>query len=988
MTRALTPYEQTMMRSDGQAIRVRGLFVPQPTVFACQLSGSPLGYTDDGAVNYLPYTTPTSGSYGNIVSGMTVYVGSGSGASDLGSCRARSADSKRIKVARNTDIPFYPGCYLTVVDDFSFWERLPTLLLSSINMDDDVAYVDQNYNFDPVPVFGPDRAVPTSGPIAISGSGSYCYDSTITAYSWACTSGIISGSGASIVFSPAHGYNRLTLTVTAANGKSFTGHRTIMGYQDSDLIPLNINSMSGDASNGGWTAEIELWDNAALPQTKDRMKLFLIADDFYSGSPMSFGQIPEQEKVLMVGWIDGESIKYQSDRSSVVFQLQGAQYWMGQIPGPSGFLEASETNPTVWTSIKSMDIGRFCWHFFHWRSTVDSIVDVNETDNFRIVGEASFSIDSIMGQMSDTVQSRMMMELKCNRYSQVFLEQDPNLELDRSGTVLVETLTNDDFGEEIDITRVTVTPYAMVEIMAAVGYGDAASMVMARAPGSLVYKHYGTSKTSDKNIVTDQSDVNMLTGMWLAKLNNMYPEIDIKLAQNNRMIDIAPCMFLGFNASGSQNARNVGVSIRVIPEHIDYTFDAEKGKVTMNLTCVGETSGSPGVKVDQPDDPIYNFADDGASGSTSYNLTPFTGLNLAFPNLLNRSTLYGGIDSSSGSVACPTSSPATGPYNTYIAGLYDTSMTGRIIAKMPCWVRTSLHSNPTKYSLKAVFTKLDGTSGTYSYTPDDAWYDIWACDAAGNHLFKATHDAVGGSPASGSPEVRTGSFDAGAQSAQVSYFEVVLTKDSFNPISAAITGTEVDGGSQPTLGTTTWGRTPTGVWIHDTGIICQEPQRTKLFWQISGSPSSLTGQWFTVQVLKSKACTYVSGINYGNNPIGQYEVGYNPDFYWAWRTTYAGWDDAHHADFSPQMIDDNLVGGTLVPQLNSGVIQDTLFLQPTYPARPDLLCITEDFGLHVDSEAPGSYTVTRTIDMIITFKPTYKLQILELDISNVCPEAS
>jgi hypothetical protein len=222
----------------------------------------------------------------------------------------------------------------------------------------------------------------------------------------------------------------------------------------------------------------------------------------------------------------------------------------------------------------------------------------------------------------------------------------------------------------------------------------------------------------------------------------------------------------------------------------------------------------------------------------------------------------------------------------------------------------------------------------------------------------------------------------------VSYFEVVLTKDSFNPISAAITGTEVDGGSQPTLGTTTWGRTPTGVWIHDTGIICQEPQRTKLFWQISGSPSSLTGQWFTVQVLKSKACTYVSGINYGNNPIGQYEVGYNPDFCWGQRTTYAGWDDAHHADFSPQMIDDNLVGGTLVPQLNSGVIQDTLFLQPTSPARPDLLCITEDFSLHVDSEAPGSYTVTRTIDMIITLKPTYKLQILELDISNVCPEAS
>jgi len=76
-------------------------------------------------------------------------------------------------------------------------------------------------------------------------------------------------SGASIVFSPAHGYNRLTLTVTAANGKSFTGHRTIMGYQELRPHSSEFNSMSGDASNGG-DGRDRTMDNAALPQTKDR----------------------------------------------------------------------------------------------------------------------------------------------------------------------------------------------------------------------------------------------------------------------------------------------------------------------------------------------------------------------------------------------------------------------------------------------------------------------------------------------------------------------------------------------------------------------------------------------------------------------------------------------------------------------------------------------------------------------------------------------
>jgi hypothetical protein len=926
---------------------------------------------------------------------MTLYVGSGSGASDLGMCRAKSWDGTGITIGRASDVQFTNGCWLTVVDDFGFWDRLPTLNLTSIQMDDNINYTDQHVNFDPVVIMGPDIAIPsTSGSIAVSGSASYCFDSSITGYSWSCTSGSISGSGANITYFPAYGWNRLNLTVTAANGKTFTGRRTVTMYNDSDLITgLNVNSMAGDASNGGWMAEVELWDGAALPTVRSRMKMFLIADDYYAGTHISMGQVPGQEQVLLLGWISGETIKYQSDRSSVTFQLQTSHYWIQNIPGPSGYLEAVPSGASVWTSINSLNIDRAAWHFFHWRSTVDAIIDVFPSNNTRLIGGMAFSIDSIWNQIFDTLSSRMSGEMKCNRYSQLFIEQDPNLELDRSSTVQVETLTNDDFGEEVDITVVSTSPYAMVEVAAAQGYDTAANLCMARAPGSLVYKRFGTSKTYDQNIVSDQADCNVLTGMLLAQLNNVYPEIDVKLAQNNRMVDIAPCMWLGFNTSGSQNARNLTLSIRMIANHIEYIFRPETGSVTTDLTCVAETSGSPGVMVTQPDSPIYNFSDTstGISGSSAYTLTPFTlaPMLTSIPSLLNRDTTVPGT-STSGSVACPLTSPQTGPYNTYLSGTFLSSSRARILVQLPSFVRTASHLNPTTWSLTGNFSQLNA-SGSYVPVSSYNWFTVYACDANMNRIVTGTGNSFAGS--SGSASTITGNLIAsGSTAVYARYFEIVINPDSFTPTN--VTSAWGGAGGQASLGTLTWGLTPTGLWIHNAGAAGSPgsfgfPNVARIRFRISASPANYQNQWFTASCIESSHMTYISGINYGGEfALQDNEVGYDANYHiTSDEITELGWDDGHHARIA-NLPPRNIVNGNYNPVSSSPAsFQNTPFYQINYPSGSgaDLLdlCVMNKGG-GVAANAYYVYTID-SLDMLITFMATYQMVIQSFTISNVCP---
>src|SRR3990167_8485982 len=187
--------------------------------------------------------TLTGGVPAEVISGMTVYIGTSAGAKDLGRLRVKAATSTTVTVAANS-VTWVDGWFLTIVRYFEPWGVFSNITLDAENVpsffkDTDIVYTDQNQLMDPVVCMGPNHAVllaPTvSGSFAqvyYSSSGSYdpTPGGTVTGSGWHFEGSAPTGS-----FEPDPGYVTYTgcghyvtsLTLTTANGKSFTGRRHI-----------------------------------------------------------------------------------------------------------------------------------------------------------------------------------------------------------------------------------------------------------------------------------------------------------------------------------------------------------------------------------------------------------------------------------------------------------------------------------------------------------------------------------------------------------------------------------------------------------------------------------------------------------------------------------------------------------------------------------------------------------------------------------------
>jgi len=845
MTRALTAAELVTIRSDQQYSKVRALFIPQPEVFHALVNGAP---ATNEAVTHVHFDTVTIGAFGKIIAGMTMFVyASGSSAGNYaGMVRVRSATASTVTFGRCSDIQWTDNMHLSVVDDFDYWSKLPLMPdETTVYMDDDVAYTNQNVVMKPVVIMGPDLAIPvTSGSVQLSGSASYTLDSaTITTYAWTVDisgSTVMTSGCASPVFTfTTPGLYRAGLTVTSSGSVASVGHRTLYIYNETTHAPkdqVNLLSMSANTQDGGWTAQLEFFDAAGLTNIADRGKVILIAEDYYSGSAASIGPVAGQEQVLMVGRIDGDSIEYDREISSVKFTLQGARYWIDKISGPStglatvsGEIDAG-TDTNTWMFFNLLTIDKVLHHFFLWRSTVAEIMDVYKSTNTLTIGGITAGLGSIWSQVNSTVTSRMLMRLGIDRYNRLYPIEDPNLitAAARNSLPVVQDLTGDDFTEKVQLKRVVTTPVAMLDVAALIGTRTD-TIAMSRAPGELVYKHHGEIKTYDRCVVDSQETANVLSGMLIAKLNSEYPEISVTLAENNRMFDIAPAMYATMTLTAAQNTRGVSFTAkRLLVKRIDYRIDPAKGYFTSEMTFEEETTGPPGVTVILPQEPIYPFPPQPPIPPDLPPIEPFPPLPPLPPYIPIPPVIISGS-------SCDTTEPANGPYNVFVQqGEYFTTDGIRGPSPFRCKLRSGTHDNKTTYELSGLFQKFNGTTGLYEYTADDAWYNVYGINSSGSRIATFTHDAVSGSGASGSgasgSSIRTGYYN-GAASVDIEYITVGLTAETpFRPLdvirsvgsfngSAGQRGELFQADPPEDQGTLSWGYTDQGIWIKHTNVI-------------------------------------------------------------------------------------------------------------------------------------------------------------------------
>ena len=168
---ALDAAELEHLRTFQQRSRIYLAISPHPTnsiEYVMRVNGVPASFDSVFEIDYDRDGLPAgdAAAFANCLRDMSVWIGTTSGARDVGVVRLRgfsggsNETAGTMLVGEMSEIEFSDNDYLTVMDDYRLWPRHIYIDGAGvIYMDRDIAYTDEHQYPDPVPVLGPDAVV-------------------------------------------------------------------------------------------------------------------------------------------------------------------------------------------------------------------------------------------------------------------------------------------------------------------------------------------------------------------------------------------------------------------------------------------------------------------------------------------------------------------------------------------------------------------------------------------------------------------------------------------------------------------------------------------------------------------------------------------------------------------------------------------------------------------------------------------------------------
>jgi len=614
MARAYTAGELVTLRSSGHATRIQVAFPEFHTIYTAELDTVPTSNDQVGEIAF----TNGSGTLGDVLADMTLYVGTSAGAFDLGMCRIRKAPiAGTFYVGEISEIEWDAGgtIYLTVVDDYGLWSRPVRLVSGVAKMEYDVDYSDQHEDFDPVPVLGSHKVGKLSGGTVTvqlgpsADTASWVEDSTISSYAWVIA-GADSISNAAIasptaVFSTAGTYLAYC-TVTAANGKSFKGVRYIVIYDDDNpLKQARLRGWSYDYESGGLAFNIEMDTGAGVSAIRKRALAILVTEDTLdnvSESPPC--PINGSENILGIGWIAQENIDFHQKSSAVEFTIHNAAYWMKSMEGYLSGIEITAATPDDWTNMQALTVRRMLWHFLHWRTTATRIMDVTLTSDTKYMAGLKTITGALWEQVNTIALTTIFARPGVDRFNRLFVEVEPQMEASRGSIPEVITLTESDWSsikvlETHDV--LSMLYWSGVSVNAS---GDPLAYV-SLSPGH-IHKRYGSTETGANYLVSSQSQCNQMCGLYFGWKNNAF-QYEIDLVHAPRLLDLWPRQYINLTVSAAEDPRGVGYDGSAVPRRLEFRHNPQAGALDVFLVVEPETFEGLSINGDIPDS-----VDDGA----------------------------------------------------------------------------------------------------------------------------------------------------------------------------------------------------------------------------------------------------------------------------------------------------------------------------------------------------------------------------------------
>jgi hypothetical protein len=653
MTRAVTATELNYLRQNQQFSKLGLYIVTPPVVLQAQVLTAPSSNDNVGSITF--YNIIAGSAAAVTAYNQTGWLGTTPGAYDLGMFRVISLTyttgstgltTGTINIGLTSEVQWQTNAYITIVNEYGLWPKESILDMNTgfMLIDNNQPYSDQHYYLSPIPILGPDALLYLQGSsvsLALDASRSWvpigASGDSVSTWNWACSgSGVSFTSGSvsnpTVTFTLPGTYD-LVCTVGTTASRFTTGHRVVAVYNDANplLTMLTLDQCRGDVDEGGWSFQVTMYAQAALPGIVDRAKVFLGTQDYYGGSAANLGPDAGYENLIAVGWIDGQTIEYNPEQSTIQFTVDGPAYWLNQIMSwPAGIIDVT-TAPTNWNQYENFTTDAFYWHIIRWRSTASEIMDCFPSgDTVRMVGSTA-PWGTVWGQITQVGQSRRLIQPYSDRYGRVFY-MPPSKFVLKSLRFLIPVsmeVTKLDWRDTVEIQRQTVQQVAYQDTTAMTWDGATPNGYRAGAWGTAAGRFGAYQNTTELYVSANtsgsygalfgqQSGTNKLAGLLLAAANNPLPSVTVPLLGNNRFIDIAPNQFFTLSIAASDNPRGFTmVSQNMVPNQVSYTWDSESGMLVCDIVAEGAT-----VPIDGYWLPFYTGGDTPLPPSTP---TPPTG---------------------------------------------------------------------------------------------------------------------------------------------------------------------------------------------------------------------------------------------------------------------------------------------------------------------------------------------------------------------------
>jgi len=582
-------------------------------------------------------------AWASVTAGMTLWIGSigTTNSYDIGKVRVKAINAGTITVSENSEIAWVDNLVLTCPGAYGFrelWAKYPLLVeaggVVNFLMDYDEDFTAPADTVIPPKANAGPPAVgwidPITGFCDLSFTGDRSYSTEIGAvvtYAWDFADGVWQGgpgvnadgtcANPNVVRWITPGFRYVSLTVTDDTAQNRTGivYVPVWIFQEGVEEPftkVEVVSQDGDIENG-WNASFRVFQTNTIDEDiiynwPDGALVVLCTRTWFGdtetgvGGWCMAGNKHYRDNIRFVGWLLGETLKFDPDIGVVEFKATAHDGILRLIPGWPFTIE-SEAAPTEWYQVADLNVDRALHFLFEKYSTVNQVCHVER------VGEGAARLVNIQryaGQsIYDQAQEDLLGDAKCriisDRQGIFYATRDPQYlsAANRLGVVIachIEQVEGDWMGT-IDHDRKHQPQVGMTRLG---GFANTTPL-LSRAPGAAPLQN-ADEKRIDGCILLNQAEANLWSGLSLTYANNLYPDVPVYLTGYWPVFDPAYQEYVQLTADDPLD-RDDWVADTFVVRRVEFSDDPSLSTCITSLILEKATDMLIGETVTVPSEP-------------------------------------------------------------------------------------------------------------------------------------------------------------------------------------------------------------------------------------------------------------------------------------------------------------------------------------------------------------------------------------------------